>query len=125
MSRDVQSMNPLLWVIIFAFVMVRTADAHLHLCFDGQEPRSSVRVFDHAPVPDENDSTRRDQDTDALGAVVAKKIAEAEMLGLPQAAKVVLFLVPPQFSIESEGSTQNPSPKLADLFLPLLRGPPA
>lgn len=125
MTRDLQSMTPLLWVILFAFVLMRTADAHLHLCFDGQESRSSVRVFDHAPVSDTNDRSRRDQDLDALGAVAVKKIAQAELLGPPRASKVVLFLMPPQHSTESEGSVQNPAPKLADLFLPLLRGPPA
>lgn len=118
-------MTPLLWVIAFALLIVRTADAHVHLCFDGQEPPSSVRMFDYTPDYDGTNSTRQDQDIDALGAVLVKKSSPAETLGPLPVAGMVLLIEPQQLDSESEFATQNPSPKLADLFLPLLRGPPA
>ena len=125
MRRHFQSMTPLLWVIAFALLIVRTADAHVHLCFDGQEPPSSVYMFNDTPDYDGADSTRQDQDIDALGPVLVKKMAHADTLSPIPVTGVVLILVPQQRDSQRELSTQNPSPKLADLFLPLLRGPPA
>lgn len=125
MRRHVQSMTPLLWVIAFALLVVRTADAHVHLCFDGQEPRSSFHVSDRAGVCHKDDSTHQDQDVEALGAVLAKKAAQAEALGPPPLTDIVLLLLPPPRGTDHELTIQNPSPKLPDLFLPLLRGPPA
>jgi hypothetical protein len=118
-------MTPLLWVIAFALLIVRTADAHVHVCFDGQEPRSSFHVSDPAPLCHKNDGTHQDQDFDALGDVLAKKSAGTDTLGPLPIADLVLFLLPLQRgSTDHELTTQNPSPKLPELFLPLLRGPP-
>lgn len=125
MRRHLQSMTPLLWVIAFALLIVRTADAHVHLCFDGQEPRSSFHVSDPAPLCHKSDDTHQDQDIDAFGAVLAKKSAGADTLGPLPVADVVLLLLPLQSGADHHAlTTQNPSPKLPDLFLPLLRGPP-
>lgn len=127
MRRYIQSMTPLLWVIAFALLMVRTADAHVHLCFDGQEPRSSFHVSDPEPVCHKDDGTHQDRDVDALGAALVKKSAQADAVGPLPVIEVVLFLLPPQggTDYEHELTTQNPAPKLPELFLPLLRGPPA
>lgn len=125
MRCHLQSMTPLLWVIAFALLCVRTADAHVHLCFDGQEPRSSLHVADRAPVCHKNDGTHLDQDIDALGAVMAKKSADIDTLGpLPIAAVVLFLLALPQRDMDYDLTTQDPSPRLPELFLPLLRGPP-
>lgn len=125
MRRHLQSMTPLLWVVALALLAVRMADAHVHVCFDGQEPRSRIHVSDPAPFCHESDGTHRDQDMDAQGAVLAKKSAGADTLGPLPVADLVLFLLPLQRgSTDHELTTQNPSPKLPELFLPLLRGPP-
>lgn len=118
-------MTPLLWVIAFALLMVRTADAHVHQCFDGQEPRSSLHFADPAPFCHENDGSHQDQDVDAVGAMLAKKDAQADTVGpLPVIDAILLLLPPPQRGVDRDLSTQDPAPKLPELFLPLLRGPP-
>lgn len=127
MRRHVQSMTPLLWVIAFAMLIVRTADAHMHLCFDGQEPRSSFHVLDREATCHEKDGptdSHQDQDVDALGAALAKKGTQAETVGPLPTTDVLLFLLPPQRGTDHEVTTQNPAPKLPELFLPPLRGPP-
>lgn len=121
-------MTSLLWVIAFALLVVRTTDAHVHLCFDGQEPRSSFHVSDPAPLCHKNDGTHQDKDIDALGAALAKKSAGTDTLGPLPVVDAVLFLLPLQRGSTDHDLTltaQNPSPKLPELFLPLLRGPPA
>lgn len=122
--RRARLVNLLLCFVAFALLIVRTADAHVHLCFDGMEPRSSVRVFGEAFPCDIGDSTRQDRDIDALGTVLVTKGAQAETWGPLPAPEVTLFLLPPQRGSESEITARNPSPKLPDLFLPLVRGPP-
>ena len=125
MRRVVPSVSSLLWVVVFALLIVRTADAHMHLCFDGQEPRSSLHVLDRMSGCHKTDGSHQDQDVDALGAAAAKKSAEAEpLLGPPPFANVILLLLPPPRGMAYEPSIQNPSPKLPELFLPPLRGPP-
>ena len=127
MRRRLQSIAPVLWVIAFALLMVRTADAHVHLCLDGQGPRSSFHVSDPEPFCHKDDRSHQDQDVDAFGDALVKKSAQADAVGPLPVADVVLFLLPPQrgTDYEHELTTQNPAPKLPELFLPLLRGPPA
>lgn len=124
MRRHVPSMTWLLWVVAFALLIVRTADAHVHLCFDGQEPRSSLHVLDRTSGCHKTDGSHQDKDVDALGAVAAKKSAQAESVGPLPFVNVVLLLLPPPRGMAYEPTIQNPSPKLPELFLPLLRGPP-
>lgn len=127
MRRYFQSMSGLLWVAVFALLLVQTADAHVHLCFDGQGQRSSLHVAD-AEVAchqgSDSSGTHQDQDIDALGAVVAKKSAQADTLDLPPILGLVLFVLSPQGGNDYETVIQNPPPKLPELFLPLQRGPP-
>lgn len=118
-------MTPLLWVIAFALLIVRTADAHVHQCFDGQEPRISFHISDPAPFCHKTDGTHQDQDIEALGAMLAKKDAQADVIGpLPVVELILILLAPPQRGADYDLTTQNPAPQLPELFLPLLRGPP-
>lgn len=55
----------------------------------------------------------------------AKKSAQADGFGPAIIAALLVLLPPPDRSIACDVTTQNPEPKLPDLFLPLLRGPPA
>lgn len=43
-------------LVALMFVVLRTADAHVHLCFDGKEPPTSMHVADAADHPCETDS---------------------------------------------------------------------
>lgn len=128
MRRRLQSLSPVLWVVALALLIVQTSDAHVHLCFDGQEPRSSLHVSDSSAVchkgEDYSDGTHQDQDVDAVGAALAKKEAPVDVLGPLFVASFVLLILPPERGVPQEVTEQNPSPKLPDLFLPLLRGPP-
>lgn len=127
MRRYFQRWSGLLWVALLALVIVRTADAHMHLCLEGEVKRSSVHVSDTAGVCDsDNDSQteHQDQDVDVFGAVLAKKSADADVLDLPAAVHVVLSLLSLERGVVSYAVTEDPAPKLPYLFLPLLRGPP-
>lgn len=127
MRRYFQSMSGLLWVALLALLIVRTSDAHVHLCLDGQSQRSSVHVADTAGTCHEADGGQdehQDQDVNVFGAALVKKSADTDALDLPPAIDVILSLLPPERGIVHEATTQDPAPSLPYLFLPLLRGPP-
>jgi hypothetical protein len=123
-----QRWSGLLWVALLALVIVRTADAHMHLCLEGEVQRSSVHISDTAGVCDSDDSQseHQDQDVDVFGAVLAKKSADADVLDLPIAVPVpvVLSLLPLERGVVHYAVTEDPAPTLPYLFLPQLRGPP-
>jgi hypothetical protein len=127
MRRYFQRWSGLLWVALLALVIVRTADAHMHLCLEGEVQRSSVHISDTAGVCDSNDDSQtehQDQDVDVFGAVLAKKSADADVFDLPVAVQVVLSLLPLERGVVPDAIVEDPAPKLPYLFLPLLRGPP-
>ena len=119
----------MLWVLGFALLLVvRTSDAHMHLCFDGQEPLSSLHIADTAADHHdggESESGHQDQDVDAANPALAKKSAQASDVGPLPVAALVLLLLPPDRGVERAITKQDPEPRLPYLFLPLLRGPPA
>ena len=58
------------------FVMLRTADAHAHFCFDGKEPPTSIHMADGDTHPCETDPSKGhtgDKDVQLSPDVVAKK----------------------------------------------------
>lgn len=131
MRRYARKLTPLLWVVALALVGVRTSGAHLHLCFDGQEPRSSLHVADSEAtchdraVPKGPAHQDEDVDVDALGALVAKKGANVDPLCPIAVAVVVFSLSPPPVGVVDELTAPSLAPKQPYLFLPVLRGPPA
>ncbi len=127
MSRYVQSLRALLWIIAVALVVVRAGDAHMHLCFDGQEPPRSLHVgevqLDHHEG-EHTEAAHQDVDVDALDTALAKKVADAnDVLPLLLAATVIDIVAIERYAPERR-ERQNPSPSLPYLFLPQLRGPP-
>jgi hypothetical protein len=120
--------NPLLYCLFAVlFVIVRTADAHAHFCFDGKEPPASVHIADgdvHPCESDEGSGHTGDKDVKLTPDALLKK-ASAEDVWLP--AMVYLgayFLAQP--SIEPPPAyAQVNLPPAPYLFLPPLRGPPA
>lgn len=128
MFRKLRSMTPFLWVVALALLGVRTSDAHVHLCFDGQEPSASLHVSDTTAlchVADDR-STHQDQDVDALGVVLAKKDShDFAVAPLPIADIVLMLLAPPRSSVVREVTTDVLRANRPYWHLPLLRGPPA
>ncbi len=97
MRRYFQRWSGLLWVALLALVIVRAADAHMHLCLEGEVHGSSVHVSDSGRClrfDGDSQSEHQDQDVDVFGAVLAKKSADADVLDLPIAVHVVLSLLP-------------------------------
>jgi hypothetical protein len=120
-----QSIAPILWVVACALLAVRASDAHLHLCFDGQEPRSSLHVSGHAVhhAPEHSDE-HVDADI-SLTATMAAKVAkiDSDDVGAPPAYVPTPLLVSFQAAalpIYRSGIT----PTLRAFLRPPLRGPP-
>jgi hypothetical protein len=128
MRRLAKSLSPMLWMLAFALlIVVRTSDAHVHLCFDGQEPPSSLH-FEDTPghhQAEDSQAAHQDQDVDAVNPALVKKAAQAADIGPLPVVAVVLMLLPPDRGVERAITQRDPAPKLPYLFLPLLRGPPA
>ena len=128
MFRRLPSVTPLLWVVALALIVARTSDAHMHLCFDGQEAPSSLHVSDRSVVchlPDGPSGTHQDQDVDAVGAALAKKDSQAQSVDpLPIADIVLLLLAPPRSSVAREVTPDDLPVNPPYLNLPPLRGPP-
>jgi len=108
------------------FVIVRTADAHAHLCFDGKEPPASVHVADGEVHPCESgkDSGHTgDKDVRLTPDVLLKK-ASADDVWIPSSFRfAVSFVANPQ----SEPLLVDAQPianSARCFFRPPLRGPP-
>ncbi|HEY5810335.1 MAG TPA: hypothetical protein VIT67_20345 [Povalibacter sp.] len=89
--------HPWFWLVLIAFVATRLADAHLHLCFDGQEAASAMHVADGAVHNDAHhtDSEHADRDVDVFDAVLLKKLADStDLLALTFVAAWLIFLIP-------------------------------
>jgi len=119
----------LLWLVSFALLAARISDAHVHLCFDGQEPRSSLHVSDHEPNCHTADGRRgshqdQDIDLDAAGPVLVKKDAQAAAGAAIPPAAFLLLLLPPSHGAQGEWAAQLPRAQHRYSFLPPLRGPP-
>jgi len=129
MRSSIRKLTPILWVVAFALIGVRTTGAHLHLCLDGSEPFASVRVSDTDAAGEHgaaSQGTHQDQDVDAVGtATFAKKDAQDDTTVLAAVTHAVVTLIPPPQRVRGDAEPQSVAPRLPDLFQPLLRGPPA
>ena len=89
--------HPWFWLMLIAFVATRLADAHLHLCFDGQEAASAMHVADGAVHNDAHhtDSEHDDRDVDVFDVVLLKKVADStDLLALTFVVAWLVFLIP-------------------------------
>lgn len=74
MFRHSRLQNWLLALLCVALLLGRVGDAHLHLCFDGMEPPSSVHLFDfgvHHAEPD-LETSHVDVDVAIAGDLLSK-----------------------------------------------------
>ena len=116
-----------LCLLALMFLIVRTAEAHAHLCADGKEPPVSVHLADggsHACETGAAGEHGDDKDVQIAADVVLKKPASADP------AMAALF--PVLFEVLASSGEPVVSVEAAAVFIeqpsflrPPLRGPPA
>jgi hypothetical protein len=109
------------------FVIVRTADAHAHLCFDGKEPPASVHVADGEVHPCESGKSSGhtgDKDVRLTPDVLLKK-ASADDVWLPSSFRLAVSFVAHQFTEPLRTVALPIADSARYYFRPPLRGPPA
>jgi hypothetical protein len=106
------------------FAGISNAHAHLHLCFDGQEPPAAVHLADGDAHEHrhETDGTHDDVDVDIAGQVIAKSFKH-DLAILPPVMLVGIGAVPTRsYAPPSRTAPRPPPPPL--YYRPPLRGPP-
>jgi hypothetical protein len=84
-----------IWLVIAAVFVGRWEGAHLHLCFDGNEPPAAMHMADGATHDDAHhlDTVHVDHDVDMFGATLLKKVSGGVDMPLNVSASI-LFLLP-------------------------------
>ena len=123
--RRLRSMTSLLWVVALALLVVRTSDAHMHLCLDPQDRGSSLHVADVGPSCDVGSSASHpDRDVKAVDTALAKKNADhGDEPALLPAAFSWRLPAPRQITLPPLTAPAVLAPQPLH-FLPPLRGPP-
>ena len=113
------------WAFALLLFAVRSADAHVHMCLDGQEPRTSLHVADggihHGGAGASQE--HNDKDVKYAGDGVFKKGESADLLLLATIWSLVDFLSPYTAELPQHPAAILALPVLSHLRPPL-RGPP-
>ncbi len=121
-------MTRVLWVVLIALLAVRMTDAHLHMCFDGQEPRSSLHVSDSGQHHDStNEANHVDTDV-SLSVLVLLKAGKLDSNDLPLlllGAFALWGLFAPRTRDVVPVASAVPVRALLFFLRPPLRGPPS
>jgi hypothetical protein len=107
-------------------LLLQVSGAHLHLCFDGQEPLVSLHVLDSGPehFPGAAYSQHQDEELESgLASLVKKSLSDIDCPPLPSAA-VVLHGASSQ-SLAKIRWDDSWVPNSITRLLPPSRGPPA
>ena len=125
MAFRAYTMRRVALVVLLAFVGVRLADAHLHICVDGTEPPVAVHAAEGASHDDSHEHQtdhEQDRDVQPFDGVLPKGGPDADVF----LVAVALFVVP-----LTQSQPGPRTPLLAQPFLrppselkPPLRGPP-
>ena len=75
-----------------AFLSMRMADAHLHMCFDGQEPASSWHVGESEPHHESSGEAGHVDADVAVGVLLLLKAGKLDGDDLPLLLTGVFFL---------------------------------
>ena len=113
------------WAIALMLVTVRSADAHVHMCLDGQEPPAALHVADGGMHHAGANAQQGHNDKDVKYAVdgTFKKAESTEALLIATVWSLTSFL-PPR-TAELPSYREVPPPAGNSFFLrPPLRGPP-
>lgn len=127
MWRSPRSTCLLVWAVILTVLTVRASDTHLHLCFDGKEPPTSVHFADGSVHHDDHhkDQNHADKDVDPFVGALAKTGDTDSGLALLPATPVSSVLMP---VIRDTPAIQQDPPDIPPEpfhLRPPLRGPPA
>ena len=114
-------------LLALMLLIVRTADAHAHLCDDGKEPPVVIHLADGDSHPCESGGPNGhpgDKDVHIAGDVVLKNPPAADPWITSAISLVFQFAVP---AIETRISVESQSVRIATSshLRPPLRGPPA
>lgn len=114
----------LLTLLCVTLLAGRADGAHLHLCLDGQEQPSTVRVGPDVPSRARTQAPHNDRDLALTADLLAKpgKGDFKQPLALPT-AEVSLLLATVRF--EHVATALATAPSASSVRLPPLRGPPA
>lgn len=108
-------------------LIVRTADAHAHLCFDGKEPPAVVHLADGGNHPCETDRStepNNDQDVQLAADLILKKASEVDSC-LPALSGSAFLFVVPRADERIPVEAQSVRVELLVNLRPPPRGPPA
>lgn len=119
-----------LWLAAIAVFASRTADAHVHLCLDGQASPTALHAWDDdSECLDETEGPAQSEHNDkdiAVQSVVVVKSSDIQDVGPLPIGAILLLLLPPQRSgADFFVSIDSAQPQHPYLFQPRLRGPPA
>ena len=123
MRRPSVSKQICYWVLALALFAVRLADAHMHMCLDGQEPRTSLHVADSEFNHADSDADHNDQDVKVVDDGIAKKGESIDpwvlstLWSLLDFTPLSTFEPPRHAALELVGSFRS-------YLRPPLRGPP-
>jgi hypothetical protein len=123
-----RSARLLLWVVALAVLTVRASDTHLHLCFDGQEPPTTLHFADASVHHDENHDgeTHADRDFDPFVGLLLKSGNTDSDVALPLGVVALVVLLPPVSDTVPAASDPPSAATDPPFYLrPPLRGPPA
>jgi hypothetical protein len=118
----------LLWTVVLAVLTVRASDTHLHFCYDGQEPPTTVHFADASVHDDEHHEgeDHADKDFDPFVGLLLKHGSSDADLALPTYVVAAVLLLPPVTDIVPVASDSLPEHTSPPFYLrPPLRGPPA
>jgi len=107
-------------------VLARTADAHLHYCFDGKEPAVSIHIADSGSHPCETSADSGhsgDQDVQLASDILVKKAA-ADDAWAPAVCLTRVEFITRSVSKPLAGYSQGRVFRPAYFMRPPLRGPP-
>ncbi len=118
-----------IWIVIvsIAVLAMPVSAAHLHLCFDGNEPPATLHASEHGAHHSDSGASAVHHDVDvslASSALAKKYDASLELPGLIASAFVILLMPHSGTPISppDRAATLVPSPQLR--LLPPLRAPP-
>lgn len=122
----------LLWLLAIALLPVRLAQAHLHMCLDGQDAPVAVHVdipTHHGAADHDDEHTgggHNDVDVDVSTSATVKKAGTFEDLSLDILGVYVLALVLPEHQAVLPPSAYRSVPTTVRFeLLPPSRGPPS
>lgn len=117
-----------LWLLAIVLLPLQSANAHVHLCLDGQEPPVSVHVQDvptHFGAAAQGEG-HSDRDVQVTGSLWTKKAGDFDDVPLDIVqAYVIAFVLPVRIESAPDVAVHLPHRSSVFALHPPTRGPPA